>query len=388
MDGAIGRMATALGCHLTIRPTWNALTLEVRDDFATQAETLPSRPVGVDMNRVSATMDVIDDVCASRLSVKDAQRALEAIGRAPPVGILRFALMAAAGAVALAVIFGMKHPLSFILIALSAATGALLRRWLARQTKNLFAQPFSAALLAGIIGALTFRLQLSSSAHLIAVCPCMILVPGPHILNGALDLVRLRLPLGLARITFAGLLIAAICAGLVLGLALGGADLPATGPSLPVPLIEDVLAAGVAVAAYGSFFNMPWRTIPVPVAVGMLAHASRWWLLSAGANGALGALAACLVVGAIMTPVSALMRLPFAGLAFASVVSLIPGVYLFRVAGGLYDVLSLAPAARPAVYAQILSDGTNALLILAAMTAGLVAPKICLEALPIARKWK
>jgi hypothetical protein len=37
-------------------------------------------------------------------------------------------------------------------------------------------------------------------------------------------------------------------------------------------------------------------------------------------------------VGIIITPIADQMRLPFAGLAFASVMSLIPGVFLFRMA--------------------------------------------------------
>ncbi len=102
--------------------------------------------------------------------------------------------------------------------------------------------------------------------------------------------------------------------GLVFGLALAGVSLPASAPSSPVPLWYDVPAAGVAVAAYGTFFNMPWRMLPVPILVGMLAHACRWVAISmAGASVEIGALAACSVVGIIITPIAHRLRLPFAG---------------------------------------------------------------------------
>ncbi len=148
----------------------------------------------------------------------------------------------------------------------------------------------------------------------------MVLVPGPHLLSGAMDLARARIPLGIARITYAILIILTICVGLVLGLALGGVNLPASGVSRAVPLGYDVLAAGVAVAAYGTFFAMPWRMLPIPIAIGMLAHACRWIAITlAGVNAATGALIASLIVGIIMTPISDRLRLPFAGIAFASV---------------------------------------------------------------------
>jgi uncharacterized membrane protein YjjB (DUF3815 family) len=278
------------------------------------------------------------------------------------------------------VIFGASHPFSLLLIAISAGAGACLRRWLAATSRNPFVQPLCAALLAGAIGAAAVRLQFSSALRLIAVCPCMILVPGPHLLNGTLDLARARIGLGASRIAYAGVIILMICTGLLTGLWFGGVSLPVSGPSYPVPLGYDVIAAGVAVAAYGTFFAMPWRMLPIPIAVGMLAHASRWGAISvAGASAETGALAACLVVGIIVTPIAQRLRLPFAALAFASVVSLIPGVFLFRMAGGLVDLVTLGGNASVDVLLNTIADGTTAMLIILAMAFGLILPKMCIE---------
>jgi uncharacterized membrane protein YjjB (DUF3815 family) len=41
-------------------------------------------------------------------------------------------------------------------------------------------------------------------------------------------------------------------------------------------LVIDVIAAGCAVASFGTFFSMPWRLLALPIAVGMVAHAARW----------------------------------------------------------------------------------------------------------------
>jgi uncharacterized membrane protein YjjP (DUF1212 family) len=291
---ALDQLANALGFRATVFPRWGELTVLINDGSGSRNEILASVPAGVDMRKVAATTGVIDDVCNGWLDAAAARSALETIVRFPPVSITRFALLAAAGAAALSVIFGATHPFSLLLIAISAGAGARLRRWLATISRNPFVQPLCAALLAGVIGAIATRLELSSALHLVAVCPCMILVPGPHLLNGTIDLARARIALGASRVAYAGVIILMICTGLLTGLSFGSVSLPASAPSYPVPLGYDVIAAGIAVAAYGTFFAMPWRTLPIPAAIGMLAHASRWAMISlAGASVQTGALVAC-----------------------------------------------------------------------------------------------
>lgn len=377
---AAEQLADKMGVRASVFPSWDELTVRIEDDSGSRTKIVVAMPARVDMNKVVATMGVIDQVCDGHMDAATARSALEAITHLPPVSTARFALMAAAGAAALGVIFGAAHVLSLVIIAFSSGVGACLRQWLAGKSRNLFVQPLCAALLAGFIGALVVRMQLSSVLRLVALCPCMVLVPGPHFLNGAIDFARGRIGLGAARIVYASLITAVICAGLLMGLALGGASLAASIPSRSVPIGYDVIAAGVAVAAYATFFAMPWRMLPVPILIGMLAHACRWVTISAThASAVTGALVACLVVGVLMTPIANHLRLPFAGLAFASVVSLIPGVYLFRMAGGMVDLVTLGARATQDLVFQVLADGTTAVLIIFAMGFGLIVPRMCIE---------
>jgi uncharacterized membrane protein YjjB (DUF3815 family) len=216
--------------------------------------------------------------------------AISAISDAPPAPAWLFTLAAAAGAVALAVIFGIQHLPAAVLIFVSAGAGAILRRSLARYTSNAFLQPFCASLLAGIIGAVAVRYQLSSTLRLVAVCPCMILVPGPHVLNGALDLAKGRIDLGAARLIYAGLVIASISTGLLLGLALIWRYFPVDPPAEPCPYgsIRSPLASLFSLTASSSPRRL--RMLAWPVAVGMLAHAMRWWsIVVLGSSAATGA---------------------------------------------------------------------------------------------------
>ena len=170
-----------------------------------------------------------------------------------------------------------------------------------------------------------------------------------------------------------------ICLGLLLGLSVGGQTLAPAVTAQAVPLIFDVSAACVAVAAFGTFFSMPWRVLLIPMLIGALAHAIRWSVIETGQSIVIGAAAACFFAGIVSTPLAHKLKLPFAALAFASVVSMMPGVFLFRISSTLLDVYNLAGQSTQTLLGSMTSDAMSAVMISLAIAFGLIIPKLVLD---------
>jgi uncharacterized membrane protein YjjP (DUF1212 family) len=371
------RLGRSLGLTGSLSARWGALTWRHGPSWGPAITRAGTYPTGINMARVAATMRAVSDIESGTLGLQQAPGVLATAASRPSTSDLAFVLAAVAGALALAVIFGVQHLPAAVLIVLSTGCGAWLRRALGRHTTSVLIQPFAAALLAGIVGAAAVRLGLSSSLRLVAVCPCMVLVPGPHLLNGMGDLVKGRWSLGCTRLGFAGLIILAILVGLLAGLSLLGARLVPDPTGVGTALLTDMLAAGLAILGYSLLFTTPTRMVGWPIAVGMTAHAFRWFLLEQGVSTAMAAFGACLVAGLILTPVCRRYHMPFAAVGFAAVVSMIPGVYLFRMAD---SALAMLEGAYNAIdFAVLATNGRVALEIIVGMGAGLLLPKVLID---------
>jgi uncharacterized membrane protein YjjP (DUF1212 family) len=374
---SVRRLGRHYGWNTAVTANWGELIVRHGGAQAAPAPSLVEvAPVAIGMNRVIAANRVVQGVLADTLSTRQAVQELAKAAAASPSSNGLFAMACAVGAVALSVTFGVAHLPAVVLIFSSAGLGGYLRRHLGDIGADGLTQAFCAALLAGVVGAVGVRLGLSSDLRLIALCPCMVIVPGPHLLNGMLDLLGGRIPLGAARLIFALLVLTAISAGVLLGMTLCGAAVPPApaGRSPPVWLI--MLAGAVAGACYGVFYSMPPRLLVWPAGMAVIVDTLRWAVMNLLDQGpVVGAAVAGVVAGMLIIPLARHHHLPFAGVGFASIVSLMPGVFVFRMAGGLW---ALQTARAPDISALLQAsaiDGLTAALIILAMTLGIVAPK-------------
>jgi hypothetical protein len=128
-----------------------------------------------------------------------------------------------------------------------------------------------------------------------------------------------RIVLVIAGLTYAGVIVLLICAGLLFGFAAVGANLAIDESSPPVPLVIDVIAAGCAVASFGTFFSMPcvWSRSRSRSAC---SHAARW-SIHLRRRGKCSDRRACYLHARqlLATAVVDRLQLPFGALAFSAV---------------------------------------------------------------------
>ena len=376
-------VARKLGYESEIIPLWGGIAIELDGSNSSKASRtliLNIQPSGVQMNKVKLATLVINQFIAGTLSIDQTIRAIQEVDQSAPCSLIRFIAMSAIGAASLGVIFGVADPRLLLLVMLSAGIGGLLRRLTAKVSTNLYSQALVASVFTGGFGSLAHAYQFSPDSVFLFLCPCMILVPGPHLLNGIFDIARGDVGIGQSRLTYAMTIILVICIGLVGSMDFHNQSLTQYASLNDLPFLYYLLAVCGAVAAYGSFFSMSWRDIIIPVFIGAVAFIPRYYLAFVeGYSVVMGVFIASLVAGFIATLLASKTQLPFAALAFSSVVAMIPGSYLFRMADYLFNFYQMGPTASGQEGLLALNQGITATVIVIAIAFGVLLPKLCID---------
>src|SRR5205085_10249055 len=169
----------------------------------------------------------------------------------------------------------------------ASGLGLWVRQELGRRHFSLLVLPLTAAFLGAVLGGLAIRLGWTHSPELVLIVPALMLVPGPHLINGLLDLIENYLPMSLFRLWLAAGILLASALGVVLGVEL---TLPA--PLFPeqgagadhLNIVSDMALAGVVTCGFAVFYNTPWRHLWMAAAGGWRATACGSWPWGRGAG--------------------------------------------------------------------------------------------------------
>jgi uncharacterized membrane protein YjjP (DUF1212 family) len=371
IERGIARIARHVGVDVQTLVAYREVALATADGRSLRARAAELR---INVAVRVATTRVIDALCLDRIGVDEATRSLEAVERVAPrhprwVVAVLFGLAASAIAWLLLADVG-----AIVVSGLCAALALLARQQVARLPVLAFTPPFTAGLVGAIIGGLAIRLGWTETPGLCLIVPALMLVPGPHLINGVHDMLENHMQTGICRLGLAVAILTAAALGVVLGgwLTLGQATL-STSPSeairLTLPL--DAALAGVAACGFAAFYNAPWRVLWVSSVCGMVGHGLRYVCLDYLGVG-ISTLFACLAIGLIAGVAADRRRLPFSAVAFAGAVPMMPGVFIYQSIVGGMRLSAGGAAADPAVAAATLALSYSSMFVVGAMVIGLL----------------
>jgi uncharacterized membrane protein YjjP (DUF1212 family) len=372
LHSRIARLAAFLGIPMQVFVAYRSVNLHFPDGRTIHVQT-PEYRLNVAIS--SGALRLVDEVISGRLPPAAAFLQMQTIEHAaqchrPWLLALLFGLAAAALAAILQADFA-----AMLITGLASALGLLLRRALGPRHWPLFSLPFLAGALGGVLAGLAVRLGWTQTSGLCLVVPALMLVPGPHLINGLFDLFENHISTGLCRLVLAaGILLAAAAGTLVGGWAAVdlGSFTPATARDIPLTLTVDMALAGLAACGFGAFYNAPWRVLWIAIVCGMIGHGIRFLGLAAGAALPGATLCACLAIGVLASLAVVRLRLPFSSIAFAAAVPMMPGALLYRSLSGALQLSWAGTTAPPAQLTATVVLLLQAALVIGAMAAGLL----------------
>lgn len=268
----------------------------------------------------------------------------------------------------------------FVAVGVAAGLGQFVRMRLARLRTNEFLVVFLSAVAALLlylgVAALLAAVGTPGAQHDAALTSAVLyLVPGFPLVTGALDLARLDLNSGIARVAYATLIL------LATGTAVWGvavvfhATVTLTiEPLFDEPLLSVVrlLAGFVGVLGFAVLFDTPPAIALTAATLGAVANVGRLALVDAGATAPLAAAAAALAVGLGAYLCGDRLRAARVTLTVPAVLIMVPGAAAYRAITGVIDGETLAA----------IRNGFSAVFVVVALAIGLTVARVLTE-----REW-
>lgn len=268
----------------------------------------------------------------------------------------------------------------FLAVGIAAGLGQLVRMRLGRIRTNEFLVVFAAAVTALLVylgvAAVLAALGVPGGQHDAALTSAVLfLVPGFPLVTGALDLARLDLNAGIARVAYATLILLATATAVWGVAAVAHATVTQTAtPLFDEPLLSVVrlLAGFVGVLGFAVLFDTPPAIAVTAAALGAVANVGRLALVDAGTTPPLAAAAAALAVGLGAFVVGSRLRAARVTLTVPAVLIMVPGAAAYRAITGVIGGETL----------EAVEAGFTAVFVVVALAIGLTVARVLTE-----REW-
>jgi uncharacterized membrane protein YjjP (DUF1212 family) len=373
VERAVQRAGASLGCdRVTALVTLRSVVITVQRGGQTWTESARAPRLHVNADHLDGLETVIRHL-PKRVSADELSREVESVLARPgyyPSWVTALAVGAACGSFA-ALSGGHATEISAAFAA--ATTGQAVRTWLLRHRVNPFAViAVVAALAAGLylaIVSLVTSLDLVGSANESGfVSSVLFLVPGFPLVSGTLDILRMHVEAGLARLTYGVTVLVMASLGLLAVAGVANPPLPdPAGVDLDPLLLMTLLAwTALAGAGFAVLFNLPPRLLLAPAVAAAAGNAVRLLLLDNGQTVTTAALAGATVVGLVAAAVAARTHSTRIVLAIPGVIPMVPGASAYT------GLVALSQGDLPTA----IEFGAEATLIIGSLAIGLALARL------------
>jgi uncharacterized membrane protein YjjB (DUF3815 family) len=336
---------------------------------------MPVRELRYNAALQARVRSILDDLSNGKCDAATALASFQSVEAVPPAHSRWLAAsMLGLAAACLAALLGADRGAA-IVAGLSTALGLITRRELHRRQFSLLTLPFVAAFIGAALGGLAIRFGWTKTLGLALIVPSLMLIPGPHLINGLFDLIDNYLPMSLARLGLATAIIVASALGIILGIELTLPELPVaeqSGGTDYLNVFSDMLLAGVVTCGFAMFYNAAWSQIGMAVVGGMVGHGLRYLVLEAGYRLEVATFLGAMAVGLVSASIARSYKVPFAVIAFAGAVTMMPGLQMYRALGGAMKLAQFKSAVEQPELAGMLGDASQAFFVAGSLALGLV----------------
>ncbi|WP_421742892.1 threonine/serine ThrE exporter family protein [Cellulomonas sp.] len=376
VKASMARVARALGidrheAHVTL----TEITTTSHRGPSFRTEVVEVRTIGVNVDRLTSLEHLAGRLeTAGRATVEEVTAELDRIAGKPPLYPVALNALWAAIACAAFSFLNSGGVVEVLGVFVGAFLGQALRRTLLHRGFNQFGVTMLCATLA-CFGYLAFVGLLDATGATTAghdagyVSAVLFLIPGFPLVTGFLDLAKLDFSAGVARLTYALMILtSAALAVWALSLVVGLTPDPPAPADLDAGLLLTLrfVASFLGVLGFALMFNSPWRIALAAAGVGMVANVLRIALVEGTVPPQAAAAIAALVVGLLAAVIAPRLDVPRITVYVPAVTIMVPGVLAYR---AVFHISNGETA-------EALSYGVQAALVVAALAIGLAIARM------------
>jgi uncharacterized membrane protein YjjB (DUF3815 family) len=133
-----------------------------------------------------------------------------------------------------------------------------------------------------------------------------------------------------------------------------------------------MLLAGVVTCGFAIFYNAAWTHVGMAALGGMAGHGLRYLAIEAGCRLEVATFLGGLAVGIVSAVIARMYKVPFAVIAFAGAVTMMPGMQMYRTLGGSLQLAHLKNEAGLPIVASTIGNALQSSLVVGALALGLI----------------